>query len=76
MCPGEGASASPITAQNRRPRWGKEGSYRTTCRPFKGELLGALQWSSAGTENMDLGLGWAWVRIPTISRLCDFRQPA
>lgn len=35
-----------------------------------------LKWSSAGIENMDFGLSWAWVRIPTTSRLCDFRQPA
>lgn len=52
------------------------GKRRFLSHLIKGELLGALKWSSAGTENMDLGLGWAWVRIPTISRLCDFRQPA
>ena len=76
VCPGEGASASPITAQSRRPQWGKEGSCHTMSQPFKGELLGTLKWSSAGTENMDFGLSWAWVRIPTTSRLRDFRQSA
>lgn len=31
---------------------------------------------SLGTENMGFGVIWAWVRVPTPFRLCDFKQLA
>ena len=71
-CPGAGVSASPTPAQSWRPRVGKK---KVPAPPHLCSAWKTPRGSSAGTENVNSGTSWAWVRIPTIFRLCDFRQP-